>query len=82
MDKELTNVVLTKLNCIDEDRIKKYKIQPIIDQVKQNINTVKSIDQLGDFMLTLDNIRNQDFNQTHPEIASIIYKGNNHGKTI
>ena len=75
MGKQLTKAVLTKLNCIDADRIEKYHIQPIINQIKQNINTVDSIDQLGKFMLTLDNIRNQDFNQTHPEIASVIYKG-------
>jgi len=75
MGKELTKAVLDKLNCIDADRIKKYHIQPIINQVKQNVNTVNSIDQLGTYMLKLDNIRNQDFIQTHPEIAHIIYKG-------
>jgi hypothetical protein len=37
---------------------------------------------LEDYMLKLDNIRNQKFNYTHSEIANIIFKGNNYGKTI
>jgi len=76
MSKELTEKVIKKLNQIDPGLMKKYKVTPIIDLVKQNKFLSNQLDDLSEYMLKLDNIRNQSFSKTHSEIASIIYKGN------
>jgi MoaA/NifB/PqqE/SkfB family radical SAM enzyme len=82
MGSELTKLVIDKLNQMSPDRLKKYNIYPIIKSLRLSNNSNNLIDKLAQYMLKLDNIRNQKFIQTHPEIAHIIYKGNNHGKTI
>jgi hypothetical protein len=76
MNTELTELVITKLNQMPPERLKKYGIYPIIDSLKLSKNSDNLIDKLAEYMLKLDNIRNQKFTQTHPEIAPIIYKGN------
>jgi len=75
MSQELTTVVIDKLNQIDQEKLLRYNILPIIELLKQNKCSLNSIDQLAEYMLKLDNVRQQEFGQTHPEIASIIYKG-------
>lgn len=75
MNQELTSMVINRLNQIDSTTLQKYKMLPIIELLKQNNDSSNLIDQLADYMLKLDNIRNQKFNETHAEIANIIYKG-------
>jgi MoaA/NifB/PqqE/SkfB family radical SAM enzyme len=75
MNQELTTKVINKLNQIDQKKLLTYNILPIIELLKQNKCSLNSVDQLAEYMLKLDNIRQQKFNQTHSEIASIIYKG-------
>lgn len=82
MGNELSDLILEKLATIDAQRLAKYNLTSFVELIKQSKNLPDKIDQLADYMLKLDNIRNQDFNQTHPEIARIIYKGNKHGQTI
>jgi hypothetical protein len=53
-----------------------------IELIKNSKNSPDELDNLAEHMLKLDKIRKQNFEQTHSEIAHIIYKGNNHGKTI
>lgn len=76
MGPELTKLVVDKLNQISPERLKKYNIYPIIESLKLSDKNTNLIDRLSQYMLKLDNIRNQKFNLTHPEIANIIYKGN------
>jgi hypothetical protein len=75
MNDELTALILDKLNQIDQEKLIKYNVLPIINLIKKNKNSVTQVDQLGEYMLKLDNIRNQDFGQTHSKVATIIYKG-------
>jgi hypothetical protein len=79
MNTELTTQVIDKLSQIDHDKLIKHNVFPIIALLKQNKYSPDLIDELSKFMLKLDNIRDQKFNQTHPEIADIIYKGKYHG---
>lgn len=79
MNEELCNLVIDKLDQIPEETRIKYGVNSIVDLIKQNKNSPEMVDQLKTYMLQLDNIRNQDFAQTHSEIASVIYKGNKHG---
>jgi hypothetical protein len=76
MGPDLTKLVIDKLDQISPYRLKKYSIYPIIESLKMSDNSSNLIDNLAEYMLKLDNIRNQKFIQTHPEIAHIIYKGN------
>jgi radical SAM protein with 4Fe4S-binding SPASM domain len=82
MNQELTELVLKKLQTIDDDRLEKYNLNSIIELLKKQKYSSNSIDQLAEYMLKLDNVRNQKFHKTHSEIANIIYKGKNHGQTI
>ena len=82
MDPELKTLVINKLTQIEQQWLTKYNIRPIIESIKTSTDSNNLVDELATYMLKLDNIRNQKFIQTHPEIAHIIYKGNNHGKTI
>jgi len=75
MGAELTTLVINKLSQIVPSRLKKYNIYPILKSLELTNNSNNSIDKLSKYMLKLDNIRNQQFTQTHPEIAGIIYKG-------
>jgi MoaA/NifB/PqqE/SkfB family radical SAM enzyme len=75
MGPDLTKLVVNKLTQISPDRLKKYSIYPIIESLKLSNNSDNLIDKLAEYMLKLDNIRDQKFIQTHPEIAQIIYKG-------
>jgi organic radical activating enzyme len=75
MGTDLTKLVVDKLTQISPDRLKKYSIYSIIESLKLSNNSENLIDKLAEHMLKLDNIRNQKFIQTHPEIAQIIYKG-------
>ena len=76
MTQELTEVIISRLNQIDSTTLEKYNVLSIIEQLKRNNTSSNSIDELANYMLKLDSIRNQKFNETHPEIAKIIYKGN------
>jgi len=82
MNQDLTKLVLKKLQTIDNDKLEKYNLKSIIELLKKQKHSSNSIDQLAEYMLKLDNIRNQKFYETHSEIADIIYKGKNHGQTI
>ena len=82
MNEELTNVVIDKLEQIAHDKLKKYNVIPIIDILKQNKHSPNLIDQLAEYMLKLDSVRDKKFHQTHSEIAHIIYKGKMHGQTV
>jgi len=75
MNQQLTSLIIDRLNQIDLETLQKYKVLPIIELLNQNNNSSNLIDELADYMLKLDNIRNQKFNETHAEIANIIYKG-------
>lgn len=75
MNTELTTLVLNKLNQLDQEKLIKYNVLPIINLIRQNKPLQDQVDQLREYMLKLDNIRNQDFGQTHTELANIIYKG-------
>ena len=76
MNQELTTAVIDQLSRIDLTTLQKYNVFSIIELLKQNNNSSNLIDKLAEYMLKLDNIRNQKFNETHAEIAKIIYKGN------
>jgi organic radical activating enzyme len=76
MNQDLTTLVIDKLSQINQEKSLKYSVFSIIELIKQNKNSSESVDLLADYMLKLDNVRNQKFYQTHSEIASIIYKGN------
>lgn len=82
MNNELLDMTIDKLGKMSMDKLIRYNVISIIDILKQSKNSSESIDQLANYMLKLDNIRNQKFYQTHSEIANIIYKGKNHGQTI
>lgn len=75
MNQELTTMIIDQLNQIDLKTLQKYNVLPIIETLKQNNNSSNLIDQLAEYMLKLDSIRNQKFIETHSEIANIIYKG-------
>jgi MoaA/NifB/PqqE/SkfB family radical SAM enzyme len=75
MNAELTTLVLNKLNQLDQKILIKYNVLPIINLIRQTKPLQDQVDQLREYMLKLDNIRNQDFGQTHTELANIIYKG-------
>jgi organic radical activating enzyme len=75
MGQELTALVVNQLNQIDHSRLEKYNLQSIISLLEQQEHSSNLIDQLADYMLKLDNIRNQKFIDTHTEVAKIIYKG-------
>lgn len=82
MNKELSDLVVDRLGQIDQQKSNKYNLVSFIELVKKSENLPDSIAQLAEYMLKLDKIRKQNFGHTHPEIAHIIYKGNNHGQTI
>ena len=79
MNQELTNMVIDRLYQLDQKTLQKYNVLPILEMLKQNNNSLNLVDQLADYMLKLDSIRNQTFDKTHAEIANIIYKGKKHG---
>lgn len=79
MNKELADLVIDRLYQIDQQKLSKYNLGSFVDLIKNSENLPNSIAQLAEYMLKLDKIRNQNFGQTHPEIAHIIYKGNNNG---
>jgi hypothetical protein len=74
--------VLKKLQTINDDKLEKYNLNSIIELLKKQKYSSNLIDQLAEYMLKLDNVRNQKFHKTHSEIANIIYKGKNHGQAI
>lgn len=82
MNQDLAELVLKKLQTIDNNKLEKYNLKSIIELLTKEKHSANSIDQLAEYMLKLDNVRNQKFHKTHSEIANIIYKGKNHGKTI
>lgn len=82
MSPELTDTVLKQLYQIPHDKLTKYNILPIITLLEQNMHTENLIDQLADYMLKLDLVRNQKFNHSHHEITDIIYKGKNYEKAL
>ena len=82
MNNELSEITVNKLKAMPLDSLKKYQVLSIIQLIKQKKNSSVSLDQLTDYMLKLDKVRNQKFYETHSEIANIIYKGKNHGQTI
>lgn len=75
MGKELSTMVLDRLNQIESKKISKYNIKRFVNLIKQHSDSPDLIDQLRAHMLKLDNIRYQNFNLTHPEISKIIYRG-------
>lgn len=79
MNKELSDLVIDRLCQIDQQKFSKYNLVSFVELIKNSENLPNSIAQLAEYMLKLDKIRNQNFGQTHPEIAHIIYKGNNNG---
>lgn len=76
MNQELVNVIVNRLKQIPTEKINRYGIESFIQKLENKTVSPESIDQLKQYMLKLDTIRNQNFALTHPEIASIIYKGN------
>lgn len=76
MGKELSALVINRLNQINKEKISRYNLGTFIKLIEQHKDSPDQIDQLRDHMLKLDKIRNQNFSQSHPEIANIIYKGN------
>lgn len=82
MNNELAEITVNKLEAMPLDSLKKYQVLSIIQLIKQKKNSSVSLDQLTDYMLKLDKVRNQKFYETHSEVANIIYKGKNHGQTI
>lgn len=82
MNKELSDLVINKLTQIDQQKLTRYNLVSFIELIKNSKNSPDKVDKLAEYMLKLDKIRKQNFEQTHSEIAHIIYKGNNHGKTI
>lgn len=81
MNPELTALAIKKLNQIDNEALHRYNIITIIDLLKLNKSDCSNT-KTADYMKKLDQIRHQDFSRTHPEIASIIYQGKQHGQTI
>jgi len=79
MGKELSILVLDRLNQIEPKKISKYNIGRFNELIKQNNDSPDLIDQLRTYMLKLDSIRDQNFSLTHPEIAKIIYRGKSYG---
>jgi len=79
MNKELADLVINRLDQIDQQKLIKYNLVSFVELIKKSENLPNSIAHLAEYMLKLDNIRKQNFGHTHPEIAHIIYKGNNHG---
>jgi len=74
MGPDLTDLVITKLNKIDKHKLHRYNIFPIIHALKTN-QLRNNLNETAKFMKKLDDIRHEDFCQTHPEIAPIIYQG-------
>jgi hypothetical protein len=75
MGQELTSLVLNQLNQIDQSRLEKYNLQSVISLLQQQEHSSNLIDELANYMLKLDKIRNQKFSNTHTEVVKIIYKG-------
>lgn len=82
MNQELSEVIIRQLSKIDRSKLEKYNIQTFIELIKQHKHSSNMIDKLVKYIIKLDKIRNQDFSQTHPEIAEIIFNRKYHGKTI
>lgn len=82
MNDELSRAIIDRLCLIGQTKIEKYNLNTFIEMIKQNKNSSDMIDELREYMLKLDNIRNQNFKHTHSEIANIIYRGNYHEQTV
>lgn len=76
MNQELTDMVVAKLSQIDSTKVSKYKIDHILESLKNTDCSKNCTDQMADYMLKLDHIRDQKFESTHPEVAQIVYKKN------
>ena len=79
MNKELADLVINRLDQVDQQKFSKYNLVSFVELIKKSEHLPNSIVQLAEYMLKLDKIRKQNFGHTHPEIAHIIYKGNNNG---
>ena len=79
MNQELSELVIEKLSQIDQTRLEKYNLRSFLELIKHHKHSSNMIDTLAASVIKLDKIRNQNFFQTHTEIAEIIFKGNYHG---
>lgn len=75
MESELTDLVVKKLSKIDIKRQIKHNINNIIKLLTRETKRGDYMNQTRDYMLRLDRIRNQNFANSHKEIADIVYKG-------
>lgn len=82
MNKELAEMTINKLKGMPLAALEKYQVQSIIQLLEHEKNLSTDLDQLIDYVLKLDIVRNQRFHETHSEIANTIYKGRKHGQTI
>lgn len=76
MGRDLTESVIDRLSGITEHDLHTYNIVQIIDLLKQHRKSTDLSCKFKNYMLHLDHIRNQNFSQSHPEIAKIIHIGN------
>ncbi len=79
MNQELSELVIEKLSQIDQTKLEKYNLRSFLELIKHHKHSSNMIDTLAASIIKLDKIRNQNFFQTHTEIAEIIFKGNYHG---
>jgi MoaA/NifB/PqqE/SkfB family radical SAM enzyme len=85
MSDALAKLVLNKLYALSPDQLKKYKIDSIINLIKESDTGNNSVQSFIKFMLELDYIRNQKFEVSHPEVADAInysHYRKNHGQTF
>lgn len=76
MGRALTDSVIDRLFQIDEHNLRTYKIDLIVDLLKQDRKSRDLSCEFKNYMLHLDHIRNQEFSRSHPEVAKIIHIGN------
>jgi sulfatase maturation enzyme AslB (radical SAM superfamily) len=82
MGHDLTDLVVDRLSWWVSQRSEIYDLKRLIDRIKQNKKTEDKVDELRNYVLQLDNIRDQDFSASHPEVAKIIYEGTKNAQTI
>jgi sulfatase maturation enzyme AslB (radical SAM superfamily) len=75
MGPALTDLVIERLSTMAEPQKEKHKINQLIDFLKQEKKTVVRVEELRQYMLNLDRRRGQNFAESHPEVAKVIYIG-------
>jgi MoaA/NifB/PqqE/SkfB family radical SAM enzyme len=75
MGPELTDLVIDRLSAMAESQKEKHKIAQLINFLKQEKKTVDRVEDLRQYVLELDRRRGQNFAESHPEVAKVIYIG-------